>query len=235
MKFMRILLISFVLLQTLSIEAQGLFRPRVQNNQTFDENLLSWGYYFGANNLDFNFDYIDETDIQTERSFGFNVGLVGDLRISQYLNLRLEPGLVFNRRDLQFPANTQFDSEEDFIREVQSTYIYLPLLMRFSTKRVNNWKPFVTAGIATSINLSSNEDSPDDNFSGTFRTRRNNLFYEFGFGVDLYLFFFKFTPSIRGIFSFGNELVPDNSSNSPWTGNITKMSTRGVFLNFTFQ
>ncbi len=233
---MRVLLSTLFLLCTLIANAQGLFGPRVQNNQNFDKKTLSWGFYFGGNNLDFNFDYEnDEEDIQTERSFGFNVGLISDLRISKYINLRLEPGLVFNRRDLIFPDNPQFDTPEDFIREVQSTYIYLPLLVRFSTKRVNNWKPFVTAGVATAINLSSNEDNPDDNFSGTFRSIRNPLFYEFGFGIDLYLFFFKFTPSIRGIFSFGDELVPDDDPNSPWTGNISSLSTRGFFINFTFQ
>ena len=234
---MRLLILSlFLLLTSISTQAQWLTRPRVQNNQNFDMKTISWGFYFGANNLDFNFDYErDEEDIQTERSVGFNVGLISDLRISEYINLRLEPGLVFNRRDLIFPANVQFDSEDDFIREVSSTYIYVPLLLRFSTKRVNNWKPFVTGGVAFVNNLSSNEDSQDDNFSGTFRSTRNNFFYEFGFGVDLYLFFFKFTPSIRGIFSFNDELIPDDNANSPWTGNISSLSTRGVFLNFTFQ
>ena len=53
--------------------------------------------------------------------------------------------------------------------------------------------------------------------------------------IDLYLFFFKFTPSIRGIFSLNDELVRDSDPNSAWTGNIAKMSSRGVFVNFTFQ
>jgi hypothetical protein len=30
-------------------------------------------------------------------------------------------------------------------------------------------------------------------------------------------------------------LVPDKDPNSPWTGNVTTMKTRGVFINFTFQ
>jgi hypothetical protein len=37
------------------------------------------------------------------------------------------------------------------------------------------------------------------------------------------------------LFSLKNELVPDEDPNSPWTGNIKKMSTRGVFLNFSFH
>ena len=34
--------------------------------------------------------------------------------------------------------------------------------------------------------------------------------YEIGLGLDFYLFYFKFSPSIRGIFSMQNELIPDS-------------------------
>ena len=60
-------------------------------------------------------------------------------------------------------------------------------------------------------------------------------FYEVGLGIDLYLEYFKFTPSLRGVFSFNDELIRDNDPNSPYTGNVGSMKTRGVFLNFTFQ
>ena len=64
---------------------------------------------------------------------------------------------------------------------------------------------------------------------------KSNQFYEVGFGIDFYLFFFKFTPSIRGVFALNNEVVRDNDPNSPWTSNISSMKTRGMFINFTFQ
>jgi hypothetical protein len=60
-------------------------------------------------------------------------------------------------------------------------------------------------------------------------------YWEIGFGVDFYLFYFKFTPSIRGVFALSDELVRDDDPNSPWTGNIGRMATRAVFINFTFQ
>ena len=65
-----------------------------------------------------------------------------------------------------------------------------------------------------------------------------NINYEIGLGFDFYLFYFKFSPSIRGIFSMQNELIPDNvipKSDSPWTGGITKMVSRGFAINFTFE
>ena len=51
------------------------------------------------NNYDYNFDYISDTyDIQTEKSFGFNVGLIGNLRISDFFDIRFEPGLVMSTK-----------------------------------------------------------------------------------------------------------------------------------------
>ena len=66
----------------------------------------------------------------------------------------------------------------------------------------------------------SNEKNLEDNSSGQFRTKRNVFFYELGFGIDLYLEWFKFTPSIRGVFAISDELVRDDDPLSPWTGNV---------------
>jgi len=201
--------------------------------------LLSWGYYLGFNSFDFNFDYEqDRADIQLLRSVGFNVGLIGNLRISDHFDLRLEPGLSITKRELNYnPSYFQgmpFD-DADLIREVRSTYIHIPLLLKISTKRVNNIKPFIVGGFSTALNLSSNEENPDDNSVGQFRTKTNVFFYELGFGIDLYFFWFKFTPSVRGVFAINDELVRDFDPNSPWTGNVHSMKNRGLFVNFTFQ
>jgi len=234
---MRLLIIGlFLLLTSTASQAQWLTRPRVQNNQNFDKAPISWGYYFGTNSFDFDFDYQSEQrDILVDRQVGFNVGLVGSLRLSEYIDLRTEPGLVYVERSLTYAPDIRFDSEDDLTRDVPATYIYIPLLLRFNTKRLNNVRPFTSLGVATAINLSSNEDNPNDNFAGQFRTTSNTLFYEIGFGIDLYLFWFKFTPSIKGVFAFTDELVPDSRPNSPWTGNLNQIQSRGFFLNFTFQ
>ena len=148
------------------------------------------------------------------------------------MNLRLEPGLYYTQRNLRFPG---FEEEKDELREVKSTYIHVPLLVKLSTKRLNNVKPFIVGGISTSFNLSSNEKNPEDNDEGNFRMTSTTNYFELGFGIDLYLYFFKFTPSIRGVFAISDELVRDDDPNSPWTGNIDRMASRGIFVNFTFQ
>jgi len=90
-------------------------------------------------------------------------------------------------------------------------------------------------GASWSHNLSSNEENPNDNSTGQFRQRTNLFNYELGIGIDFYLFFFKFTPSIRGVFAINDELIRDADPSSPYTGNVASMQSRGIFLNFTFQ
>lgn len=233
-------LILFFLLTTASSNAQlfNIFSgDDVINNPNFDMQRWSWGYFLGFNTYDFDFDYKNYVaspllgkDFSVDRTIGFNVGLIGNLRLSDHLDLRLEPGVSFNRINLQF-----FKADSKSFREVNSTYVHVPLLLKFSTTRINNFKPFVVGGVSTSINLSSNENNPDDNMDGQFRMVTNTYYYEMGFGIDLYLYYFKFTPSIRGIFAINDELVRDDDPGSTYTGNVEKMSSRGVFINFTFQ
>ncbi len=229
----------FVFIFYLDGHAQLFTKKKVLNNENFDKQRTSWGYFLGLNHYDFNFDYYtDLNDIQTQKTFGFNVGLIGNLRISDYFDLRIEPGLVMSNRDLIYdPENFgQIDFTENIHeREIKSTYIHLPLILKISTKRINNIKPFLLGGFSTAINLSSQEDSIDDNSSGKFRTKKNNFFYELGFGIDIYLEWFKFCPSIRGVFAINDEHVPDNDPSSPWTSNIKFMKTSGILINFTFQ
>lgn len=230
MRHIWLLLMALALGQPVS--AQFNEKPLL-NLQNEDLARFNWGYFLGFNQYDFKFEYKDDLDdILVSKSVGFNVGLIGEMRINEFLDLRFEPGLFYTQRDLGFPG---FTSENEAIREVRSTYINFPLLLKVSTRRLGNFKPFVIGGMGAALNLGSNEDSPDDNSSGTFRMKRQVFNYEIGFGIDFYLEYFKFSPSIRGVFAINDELLRDEDPNSPWTGNIEALKTRGIFVNFTFE
>ncbi|OZV69209.1 type IX secretion/gliding motility protein PorT/SprT [Winogradskyella aurantia] len=236
----KLVILAAIFITTQSVCAQLFSKEKVANSvDNIDQKLLTWGYFLGFNSYDFKFNYNEDLeDILVDNSFGFHLGLVGDLRINDYMNLRLEPGVFFTTRNLRYDEsyfNGMEFNDSDLLREVKSTYVHIPLLLKVSTKRINNFKPFIVGGMSAALNLSSNQDNPDDNSAGQFRMQKNTYFYEIGFGIDFYLLYFKFTPSIRGVFAINDEVVRDADPNSPWTGNIAKMQTRGVFINFTFQ
>lgn len=220
----------------LEAQAQRITTEKVINLQNFDKQRIHFGYYVGFNYDNYKIDQIkDSPPILVEPKTGFNIGLVANLRLHKNFDLRFEPGLSVTERSLNFLNRTGFTKDTDTLRVVKSTYIHFPLLVRFSSNRFNNIRPYVMGGLSYSRNLSSNEDNLDDNSNGTFRTKTNTFYYELGVGIDFYLVYFKFSPSIRGIFALTDELVPDENPYSPWTSNIQSLKTRGIFINFTFH
>ena len=221
------------------LSASSQKRRNVDNLPTFDDPKIHYGFYLGINQNDFKVNYrssnFPSTIVEIKPTLGFNVGLIADFRVHKNVNLRFEPGLISNSKTIYFNNNPSLITEADSIREIGSTYLHLPLVFKFSSDRWNNVRPYVLAGISYDHNFSSNQENSDDNFSGEFRMKTSNFMYELGVGVDIYLSFFKFSPSIRGVFAMNRELIDDNNSNSPWTSPINIFSTRGVFLNFSFE
>lgn len=234
---MRIFLKIIFLLFVYNFSFSQAKKVKIENLQNFDKQKLHFGYYLGINQYNFKIDYKQNPEYSTQmiEQLGLNIGLVGDLRISEYLNLRFEPGLHTNKGSIKFNERSNFTKESDTLRSVKSTYVHLPILLKFSSKRIDNFRPYLLGGISSSFNLSSNQNSPEDNKNDVFRLKTFNFYYELGFGIDFYFQYFKFSPSIRGLFSLKNELVPDNDVNSPWTGNLDRLRTRGIFINFTFH
>ena len=203
------------------------------NLENFQKQRVYYGYFLGFNSYDFKIDYKNVgPDIQTKKSTGFNVGIVGDLKLHEYFNLRFEPGLYYTKRDLNFP---NFTNQADYLREVSSTYIHFPLLLKFSSLRTGNVRPYLLGGVSATLNLSSNSKSIDDNYEQKFRVKAWTTNYELGFGIDLFSEYFIFSPSIRGVFGLSDELIRDNDPNSPWTSNIKSLQTRAFLINFTFH
>lgn len=235
-RFMKKVLFVLIALASVSAQAQlsRMFgKNPIINMENFQKQPVHWGYYLGFNFYDFKFDYKEPgQDIQVEAPMSFNVGLVGNLRLHEYVDLRLEPGLYYTQRNLTFPG---FENPRDRLREVKSTYINVPLLFKFSSLRTGNIRPYVLAGGSAALNLSSNFDAKDDNAERRFRMNKWTYSYDLGFGIDIYTEWFIFSPSIRGSFSVQNELIADNDPNSPWTSNVQSMKTRAVFINFTFH
>lgn len=230
----RTLLFGFFGFLTISFQAQT---EKVLNLPSFDKPLFHYGFYLGLNNNGYKVAYkpssFKDAEVEVSNAIGFNVGLIADLRLNKNLNLRFEPGLMSNTKTLVFKHIS--GTENVRTREVGATFLHLPLVLKISTNRLNNIRPYMLGGISYDYNFSSNEKSGDDNSAGKFRTTTNNAMYEIGIGIDLYLGYFKLSPSIRGIFAINNEIISDNNTPSQWTDPIDYLGTRGVFLHLSFE
>ena len=205
------------------------------NLPSFDEKKMRFGYYIGFNQYDFkiNYNLNPEYSIKINRGTGINVGLIGELKINDNIRLSVEPGLYSNNKELIFNERSQFTNYNDTIWKVKSNNIHLPILIKYSSKRVGNIKPYLKGGISTSLNLGNVDNNLESYGLVNNHFNKTNFYYELSFGIDFYLRYFKFSPSVRGVFSLRNEKkknIPDN----PWTGYVDKFFTRAIFVNFSF-
>ena len=229
------ILLLFLFLFTISTsfaQKRGFFN-HFENFQWFDQQKFSYGYTIGLVNYDFKTNFKTPYEhIEVQSQGGFSVGILGTYRFGKNLSLRLEPNIAFGTRKLTF-KNLITDIDRN--RAVKSTYINIPLLLKFNANRHLNIRPYLAAGLGYALNLNSNADQVEDNSQGVFRMNKNSYFYELAFGVEFYTPNFKVTPSIRGIFNFKNEVIPDVDPNSPWTSNIDYMATRAIMFKLTFE
>ena len=232
-KIVVLVLLTFTLNGFAQLTKNMFSKDPIINLENFQNKRLYFGYFLGFNSYDFKIDYKTVgPDIQVKKTTGFNVGIVGDLKLHEYISLRFEPGLYYTKRDLNFPG---FTTKADALREVNSTYIHFPLLLKFLSLRTGNIRPYIVGGLSTTLNLSSNSKSVDDNSEQRFRVKPWTTNYEMGLGIDFFSPYFIFSPSIRGVFGLKDELIRDNDPNSPWTGDIESIKSRAVFINFTFH
>ena len=217
--------------------AKNIFsKDPIINLENFQKQRIYYGFFLGFNSYDFKIDYKTVgPDVLVKKTTGFNVGIIADLKLQEYISLRFEPGLYITKRFLNYPSNLLFTNNSDAIREVTSTNIQFPLLFKFSSLRTGNIRPYALGGLSATLNLSSNAKSKDDNLDNQFRVKSWTTNYELGFGIDLFSEYFIFSPSIRGVFGLNDELMRDKDPNSPWTGTIESMKTRAIFINFTFH
>lgn len=195
---------------------------RVQNKPYIDLRQLHFGILVGINMQDIEFDNVgpqtivaDDGTESTETivcdddkwSPGFSVGVTAEWRISAHLSARFTPTMHFGTKHLTFLNLTDLDENGDPSKETQdlkSTYISLPVDLKFAAQRFNNYRPYIMAGINPTINLKGKNQE-------YVCLKKYDTFIEVGLGCDLYLPFFKLIPELKFCYSLSSALDKDHA------------------------
>jgi Outer membrane protein beta-barrel domain len=265
-RLIKILLLSLALGSNLQAQTfNNLFRTkdRPENMEAMDTYKFTYGFYLAANNFDYKMvlNPIYGTDgnknlVESKPTYSFGAGLIGKMRLNEFLDLRIEPGLHFVQRELTFNTFDKVNemhpsgyplpdgtlapvidpTDVDKKRIVKSTYVDVPILLEIHGDRWYNSRPYAAAGVNYLMNLQSNERSEGDNSVNTFRTTNHNFGWSAEIGIQFYFSRFKLTPALRGTFFTNNELVQDKSSTPPyWTPAISTMQSRAFMLVLKFE
>ena len=220
---------KYLLLALLVLEFGNV--SRAEGNLPYvDQKLIHFGFLLGVNAMDFSVTSRDSARVSTLKP-GFTVGIISDLRLNRYLNLRFTPTLHFGERELSYKFNTGKDSVT-----ISSIPICFPVYLKYSAERTGNIRPYIIAGAGVSFDLatSANSDNP-------VTLRPLDVYTEFGVGCDIYFSFFKLAPELKYSIGFGNILVPGNErvglspANKRFSDALSRLTSKMITLSFNFE
>jgi len=225
---------------------------KIQHKPYIDLRPMHFGILVGMNMQDIEFENVGPQTITLEDgttheetivcdddrwNAGFSVGVLADLRLSKHLNLRFSPTMHFGAKHLMFRSLTETDQEGrpmEARQDMKNTYIALPVDIKFSAERWNNYRPYITAGISPMLNLTSKNQE-------YIQLKRSDLFVEVGLGCDLYLPFFKLIPELKFCYSLRDALDHDHANElqdanlRKYTNAVAKGYSKMIVLTFYFE
>lgn len=190
-----------------------------------DEKLYYFGITFGLNFSQYRIKYTSsfvETDtfkqIQPRWSPGFNLGLMANLRLSSFIDLRFIPSLSFAEKRISFTMSPDSTSN----RSLESIYMHLPLQLKFKSDRIRNFRFYGMVGGKFDFDLAANARSRRSD--EWLKVKPVDLGYELGVGFEFYYPNFIFSPEIKLSQGLGNQIFNDKSI--PLTNAIQELNTR---------
>jgi len=206
-------------------------KKKVMNYQRIDEKAIHFGFCVGLNMMDFTISpRIDSLQANvTNLSTGFHIQAVSVARLTDKLEARFLPGVAFGQRDLSF-----FDNNQPWgkIQQLESSYIELPILLKYKSVRVNNYRGFLVGGLNPRFDLAKTYREDDDIYMDL---KLNDLCYELGAGFDFYLPYFKLSIELRGSWGMFNVLKLRDTPQPKYQNAVEKLRSSVYMISFYIE
>lgn len=238
------LAIALLAAVTPSVTSAQRFNDKIQNRPYADLRRWHLGFSIGVHTQDVSFTHNGLTTPdghnwymeQPAFSPGFCVNGLFDLRLSQWFNLRVSPGMYFGNRDITIIDVNTADTETPLKmrQNLKSAYIVAPIDLKFSGQRFRNCKPYLTGGIMPAFNLTRKQGD-------YLRFKSTDFYLTVGLGFDFYLPYFKLNPEVKFCFGLTDVLdhkrpdLVDDPDRFQITQSLTKARSNMVVLTFYFE
>lgn len=273
--YKRLLLIVGFLMFLLpqSIMAQA---TKPQNLKNYDNEPYHFGFILAYNQMSYYFKYIDDYSIlahpsseypntadinfnkeatyyarsvESKAQPGFTVGVVGNLRLSKYFDLRLIPSLSFGTRTITYhlfkdmPAGSEIqDLDFEISKSIFSTFMEFPLQVKYRSKRLNNIAAYMIGGANFKFDLASQKKSQIDVIDANtgkeitvvdnIKVKKTDLALELGAGFDFYNAYFKLGVEVKMSYGLLNIL---NSQDLIYDSSIKSLHNKTFQVSLTFE
>ena len=238
-QWMRLMAMAVMLCGAHQLGAQ---ERKVQNRPYIDMRRWHYGFLVGTHFQDIEFTNnasIHTTEEGTQEAWfadvasytpGFSVGVLGELRMTEHVALRFVPTMHFGDKAVTFREQQSGTMEWQAIK---STYLTVPVEVKYSAQRFNNYRPYVLAGLAPMLDLTVKRQR-------ALLVQRADVAVEVGLGCDFYLPFFKLIPELKFCFGLSDILVKDRSDLTDknllkYTQALDKATSRMMVLTFYFE
>lgn len=218
------------------------FAQRVKslNLATYDKEKLHFGFSLGINKADFAFvpavDSVRPDSVlstQVIPDWGFNLGIISDLRLHDYVTIRFLPSLTFQGRSIEYVVRPtgalKPDSTYTEKKPVESTLLDFPINLKLRSERLNNMSMYLLAGGKFSIDLASQEKTKNPDI---VKLNGKDFSFEAGFGLDFYLEYFKLSTELKFSAGFKNRIFHENTT---WSMPIDKINTKVWLFSLNFE
>ena len=161
---------------------------------------------------------------------GFSVGILGELKANEWLSVRLVPTMHFGDKKVVFKEQRSGKVTEQYLK---STLFSIPLDLKISALRFNNYRPYVVAGAAPTFDLTVKKGKE-------LLVKPADLMLEIGMGLDLYYPFFKMIPELKFCFGLRDLFQQDRSdlkdpSLLKYTNSVSGVRSRMITLTLYFE
>jgi len=211
---------------------------KVRNQPYGDYKLYHFGISVGLNFQDMILANSGLVNINGETWFGtipnysagFTVGLIADLYLNPYMNLRFVPMLNFGDMGFEF---VEPSTNQTFTTDVRSNILMLPLDLKLRSMRLNNYRPYLLTGVYSAINLGRKKDEP-------ILLKPMDYGLSIGLGCDFYLPFVKVIPEIRFCFGLSDLLEKNRTDLTDYNlikypSALSKGVSRMIIFTFNFE
>ena len=211
----------------------------MMNRPYSDMRLWHMGFSVGTHMQDISFVHNGlltddgETWFMEQPSYspGFCVNGLINFRLSNYFSLRITPGMYFGNKEIKM-IDVKNGGERS--QNNKSTYVVLPVDIKYSAMRYHNVRPYLTAGIMPAFDVSKKR-------SEYLELKNFDSYVSVGLGCDFYLPFFKLSPELKFCFGLSDIIehkrpdLVDDPDKMKITRSLKKATSKMIVLTFYFE
>lgn len=163
---------------------------------------------------------------------GFGLGLLGTLRLVNHLEARFNPHLIFANRAIQYQLKYPMAGDQPFQEKlIESIYWSMPVQLKFSSDRIDNFRVYIIGGGKFEYDLASN--SQRRRAEDLVKLVKGAFGYEAGLGFHFYFPSFILSPEIKISNTFRN--VHNRDPNLIYSNVIDRMQARMIVFSIHLE